>query len=126
MPKWLKKCKSSTTKKDLSNKGSPSQSVKDQLQWKWSNKGILRHIKDCFQRGNHVLNTIDTDIFPHQLFKLFFENELVEYFCNQSKIYAPSKNDFSFHVDIDEMRALTIILLVTGYNSLPRTRMYWE
>ena len=122
----MARSKSSTTKKDLSNKGSPSQSVKDQLQWKWSNKGILRHIKDCFQRGNHVPNTIDTDIFPHQLFKLFFENELLEYFCNQSKIYTPSKNDFSFHVDIDEMRALTIILLVTGYNSLPRTRMYWE
>ena len=60
--------------------------------------------------------------------RFLFDNEVVEYLCNQSKIYASSrnKNNFSFDIDIDEMRAFITILLIIVYNSLTKKRMWWE
>ena len=63
---------------------------------------------------------------PHQLFELFFDEELITYLCEQSKIYAASKGNFVFHVTPDEFCAFLAILLISGYKSLPRRRMYWQ
>lgn len=40
--------------------------------------------------------------------------------------YAKSKGDHAFALDEIEMRAFLAILLISGYNDLPRRRMYWE
>ena len=63
---------------------------------------------------------------PHQLFELFFDEELITCLCEQSKIYAASKGNFVFHVTPDEFCAFVAILLILGYTSLPRRRMYWQ
>ena len=51
---------------------------------------------------------------------------MINYLCDQSKIYANSKGNFTFHVTLGEFRASLAILLLSGYTSLPRRRMYWE
>ena len=51
---------------------------------------------------------------------------MINYLCDQSKIYANSNGNFTIHVNPDEFRAFLAILLIYGYTSLPRSRMYWE
>ena len=51
---------------------------------------------------------------------------MVRYLCEQCKIYASSKGNFVFHVTPDKFRVFLAILLISGYASLPRHRMYWQ
>ena len=41
-------------------------------------------------------------------------------------MYAANKGNFVFHVTQDESCAFLAILLIKGYTSLPRRRMYWQ
>ena len=69
---------------------------------------------------------ISIDLNPHQHFEFFFDDEVVTYLCEESKIYAASKGNFVFHVTPDKFCAFLAILLILGYTSLPRRRMYWQ
>lgn len=40
--------------------------------------------------------------------------------------YARSKGNHSFSVNSGEMRTFLAILLLSGYNTVPRRRMYWS
>ena len=51
---------------------------------------------------------------------------MINYLCEQSKIYRKSEGNFTFHVTLDELRAFLAILRKSGYTSLPHRRMYWE
>ena len=51
---------------------------------------------------------------------------MINYLCEQPKIYGNTKGNFTFHVSPDEFRAFLAIFLISGYNLLPRRRMYWE
>ena len=69
---------------------------------------------------------IDVNIPPHKLLEVFFDDEMINCLCDQSKIYANSKGNFTLHVTPDELRAFLAILLISGYTSLQRRRVYWE
>ena len=46
---------------------------------------------------------------------------------DMTNLYANrDKGNHLFKIDRSEMRLFLAILLVTGYNPLPRRRMYWE
>ena len=57
---------------------------------------------------------------------LFFDDEVINYLCDQSKIYAKSKGNFTFHVTPDEFCAFLAILPISGYTPPPFCQMYWE
>ena len=69
---------------------------------------------------------IDVNIPPHKLLEVFFDDEMINCLCDQSKIYVNSKGNFTLHVTPDELRAFLAILLISGYTSLQRRRVYWE
>ena len=56
----------------------------------------------------------------------FFDDEVIEQIIQFRKSYAADKASHQFHVTKEEMRAFLALLLLSGYVSLPRRRMYWE
>ncbi|XP_054724350.1 piggyBac transposable element-derived protein 3-like [Uloborus diversus] len=63
---------------------------------------------------------------PTSLFELFLNGEIIQLILEQSILYAGQKGDHDFVIDADELKLFFAILLTSGYNVLPRRRMYWE
>lgn len=61
-----------------------------------------------------------------ELFEEFFDENMYEYFVEQSNIYAHQNNRLSFSTNMYEMRAFIGFLLLTGYHHLPQEWMYWS
>ena len=51
---------------------------------------------------------------------------MVTHLCEQSKLNAASKGNFVLHVTPEEFCAFPAIVLISGYTSLSRHRMYWQ
>jgi hypothetical protein len=62
---------------------------------------------------------------PVEIFELFFDDKLILYLVEQSKIYSLFKNVNDFDVTDDEIRCFIGILILSGYNVLPGKRFYW-
>ena len=93
--------------------------VKDSLPRKWTRKDI----PIAQQEKTEFENTqapIDVDLVPHKLFELFFDGEVINHLCEQSKIYANSKGNFASHVTSDDFLTFSAILLISGYTLVPR------
>ena len=60
---------------------------------------------------------------PPNVFEIFFDNEVIEIILRFSNTYAADKNFHNFHTTMDE-HAFLALLLLSGYASLPRRRMY--
>ena len=57
----------------------------------------------------------------------FFDDEVVEYLVNLTKLYAGlEKGGHSFNINQFEMRLFLGILMQSGNNVLPRKTMYWK
>ena len=63
---------------------------------------------------------------PYELFKLFCTDEIIQQIVTESMRYAGQKNDVSFAVTTEDIETFVGILLLSGYHSLPRERMYWN
>ena len=64
---------------------------------------------------------------PLSFFNLFFDDVVINHIVEMTNLYAHrDKNKPTFSIDADEIRAFLAILLLSGYNPRPRTRMYWE
>ncbi|XP_057660717.1 piggyBac transposable element-derived protein 3-like [Diorhabda carinulata] len=60
-----------------------------------------------------------------ELFSLFWGDEVIDLFVYYSNMYATSKNRVG-NITKEEMKNFLAILLLSGYQKLPRRRMYWE
>ena len=63
---------------------------------------------------------------PAEVFEFFFDDEVIELIIRFSKTYAVDKGAHQFRVTMEEMRAFLAVLLLSGYATVPRRRMYWE
>lgn len=61
----------------------------------------------------------------YELFKLFYDDEVQSLIVNESVKYARQNNNTSFSLDMSDLDVFIGIMLLTGYHSLPRERMYW-
>ena len=93
--------------------------VKDSLPRKWTRKDIpiVQQEKTEFE---NTQVPIDPNLVSHKLFELFFDGEVKNHLCEQSKIYANSKGSFTSHVTSDDFRTFFAILLISGYTLVPR------
>lgn len=62
---------------------------------------------------------------PLQIFEKVFDEEVFAMIVQYSQTYAAQKNKHDFKVSVDELKTFFGILLLTGYHSLPRERLYW-
>lgn len=69
--------------------------------------------------------SLKADSHPIEFFELFMPIELVEDLVKYTVSYAASKNQ-RLTLSVQEMYVFLGILYVSGYNVLPRRRMYWE
>lgn len=63
---------------------------------------------------------------PVEIFELFFNKDLLEWIVRQSVLYACQKGNFGFEFSVDELKVFIGILILSGYCSVSRQRMYWE
>ena len=64
---------------------------------------------------------------PTAIFDLYFDKEVINYLTEMTNLYAHrDRGKHNFHVEHAEMRLFLAMLLLSGYNVLPRRRMYWE
>ena len=64
---------------------------------------------------------------PTDLYNLFFDENVMQYIVDQMILYAhQEKLDYRFHTDVTELHVFFSILLVSGYSTVSRKRMYWE
>ena len=66
------------------------------------------------------------DLTPTELFILFFTPELIKDIVAETNFHARKKNNIDLRVTESEMYTLLSILILSGYNSVPRYEMYWE
>ena len=62
---------------------------------------------------------------PHELFELFFSNELLVEITRQMSLYCVFKGIPDVRATVSELRVFIGIHLISGYHSFPRRRMYW-
>ena len=63
---------------------------------------------------------------PHEIFDKFFTTEEMERICLESNKYVRHKGNHSFMMTIKKLKSFIAILLLSGYNKLPRQEMYWQ
>lgn len=60
------------------------------------------------------------------IFEMFFDNEIIEYLVEESQKYAIFLNQPDPKISAAEMKCFLAILILSGYNTLPSKRMYWD
>ena len=66
------------------------------------------------------------DFSPVQLFELFYDDFIIEHTMTEMTKYCLTKNYSPINVSLNEMKVFFAILIVSGYNVLPRRHMYWS
>ncbi|XP_068086364.1 piggyBac transposable element-derived protein 3-like [Anabrus simplex] len=57
---------------------------------------------------------------------LFWDDQIINTIVNETKRYAMFKGNHNFDVDVNEIRLLIAILLLSGYCTVARHRLYWD
>lgn len=61
------------------------------------------------------------------MFVLFLDDEVVDYLVEHADLYANRDNgEQNSTMIIQDMRTFLAILMLSGYNSLPRRQLYWK
>ena len=63
---------------------------------------------------------------PLEIFFLFFDDEVVNLVLEFTLKYASDNNRHSFSLQKEELLGFVGILLLSGYHTLPQTRLYWS
>ena len=66
------------------------------------------------------------DLSPAAFFELFFDDAVYEILVSETVRYARQQGNHSFSVDVQAMRRFIAILIISGYNTVPRRRLYWS
>ena len=62
---------------------------------------------------------------PHEIFEQYVNAELKAMIVEETNRYAAQKNSKALFTTAD-LETFNAVLMLTGYHSLPRTRMFWE
>ncbi len=63
---------------------------------------------------------------PHELFLVFFNEEILNLIATETKRYAGSKNQHTFSISKADIVDWICILFTTGFNQRPQEWMYWS
>ena len=61
-----------------------------------------------------------------ELFELFFDDEIIEHAMKEMTKYSLKNNWQDINISMNEFKVFLAILIVSGYNQLPRRHMYWS
>lgn len=63
---------------------------------------------------------------PVNLFELFFDSQLFDILKQESLRYAMQKNKHNISLTVDDIKNFIGFLILSGYHTLPRERLYWS
>ena len=94
---------------------------------KWAKIDLPKQQEAAFKQSHDMLvNPADVNRPPHQLFDQFFDDDVIEYLCQQANLYVSFNGKMTFTVGKDEKSAFIAILLRSGYSVVPRRQMMWQ
>ena len=91
----------------------------------WRKKQNLKEIPEknfTYLTNNHPHLAL---LEPIALFRLLFNDEIRDLITTETKRYASQQNEL-FYLQQHEIDTFIDIILLTGYNSRPRQRLYWS
>lgn len=92
----------------------------------WKKADLKNPQYNRFKWNGNVADNLP-DMEPSGYFELFWNDELFQKIQNFSKIYAAQQDPrSSFDVSVDELKVVVGILLISGYSTVPRRRLYWS
>nr|CAH7762501.1 unnamed protein product [Callosobruchus chinensis] len=91
---------------------------------------VYRYVKEDLPSDDYVfpLDSLDdwqVDKTPIDLFFLFFDNDILCKIVEETNRYSQQKNS-NVLVNVTEIKCFFAILILSGYSSVSRRRMYWE
>ncbi|XP_025413752.1 uncharacterized protein LOC112685917 isoform X1 [Sipha flava] len=96
------------------------------LTFKWKKQGnrskTFRRFKFTQPFGPNVPVVINS---PIDIFKLFFDDNILYTFKTQSELYAARCNQH-FVTSVEELKAFFGCLIIMGFHKLPTIRSYWS
>ncbi|XP_025192461.1 piggyBac transposable element-derived protein 2-like [Melanaphis sacchari] len=63
---------------------------------------------------------------PTHIFELFFDDEVIKLLITESLNYAVYRSFTNTNLSTDEIKCFIGILILSGYNTLPGRRFYWD
>ena len=87
-------------------------------------RACQRQIENCERFKNEFVEELAGKQ-PHETFEKYVSAELKEMIVTETNLYAAQKNADSTFTATD-LETFNAVLILTGYHSLPRTRMLWE
>ena len=66
------------------------------------------------------------DFSPTELFELFIDDEILDHMKLEMTKYSMKRNWPDVQVQSSELKVFIAVLILSGYNPLPRTHMYWS
>lgn len=95
---------------------------------KWTKDDLPACAAEAFEATGtrRGLRAVDEDWTPTIWFEQFFSEDIVQLMVNESILYAKFRGNHQFTVDGKDIRAFLAVLILSGYVTLPRRRMYWE
>ena len=91
----------------------------------WKKKSSLKKIPEANVLHLAHSHTYLALLEPVALFRLLFNEEICNLIACEMERYAYQRNEV-IHLTPQEIQAFVGILLLTGYNSRPRQRVYWS
>ena len=111
-------------KKGLLQKKWLSEQIPPKTTFKWKKEDISKRNSD--EVPLPLTNVIE-NVTPTSIFELVFDDEVVNVMVEMTNLYVKrDKIKHNFSTDAAEMCLFIAMLLSTGYNHLPRRKLYWE
>ena len=109
------------------------ESQKD-VRMKWSNNiqtrnNLLEPVTGASEniraKNNAVVETLEGKQ-PHEIFEYFVNQQLKEMILEEANRYASQNNNTLFQLIMSDLNTFNSILILTGYHSLHKMRMFWD
>ncbi|XP_061677877.1 piggyBac transposable element-derived protein 3-like [Syngnathoides biaculeatus] len=90
----------------------------------WGHMEFDTEVNNEFDKSDATIRELDLS--PAQMFELFFDEEVTAFIVDMTNLYARQKGRLGFKMTASELKLCIAVFLISGYNPLPRKRMYWE
>lgn len=91
----------------------------------WTRRDIQPRFSSWTASDPHVEDLRSQELSPVGLFELFFDEGTINFIVNETNRYAGQKG-VTLGLSAQELKCVLGILILSGYISYPRRRMFWE
>ncbi|XP_032952900.1 piggyBac transposable element-derived protein 2 isoform X2 [Rhinolophus ferrumequinum] len=91
----------------------------------WTKRDIHPDFSSWTASDPHMDDLKSQELSPVGLFELFFDEGMINFIVNETNRYARQKN-VSLGATAQELKCVLGVLILSGYVSYPRRRVFWE